>query len=669
VLCLRLFQLQVLHGQQYRESAERMFDKPLKLVPAIRGRIVARGADGDGSVVLVSDEPCFELCVYYPLLKPEADWVRRRARKYLKDGTLPEGADLAQAEAKVRQDVEAFWRQISELTDVDEEKLSATRERIVRWVQRRRAHVLRFHDGAEFDIAEQRMLHPVVQNLDYEDAIRLRMALADKQYVAVRSSTRRRYYRGDLACHLLGRTVAVPGVPVKPYRVPDDDYLPGERRGISGLESAFEKRLRGRRGWIDEAGNEEAPVEDGRDVSLTIDARLQRFAQDRLQKQIELEQFNKYAAGGAAVVLKLAGNEVLAAASVPGYDPSTLGKRYRQLRADYKHLPLLDKAFRGQYPPGSIVKPMVLAAALTAQEITANEAITCVGRLSPESRWFRCWRAGGHGPIAAVRAVAESCDVYFYKLGERLGAGHLCWWYRRVGFGQPSGCGILESPGNVPAGPMGVGDARNLAIGQGDLTVTPVQAANMLASLLRGRYMPVRLVLEADTNKPAARFVGFTERAIELAREGMFEAVNAIGGTAYKQVRTDEVSIAGKTGSAQAAGRPIRWRVKYRQRNATGADRVLTAYTDDLEGFMEQHRDVLGYRTVERWPRLDEQDAMDDFGRKRDLSHAWFVGYAPAEDPKVVVAVLIEYGMHGNTAAGPVARDLILKCLELGYLQ
>jgi len=412
---------------------------------------------------------------------------------------------------------------------------------------------------------------------------------------------------------------------------------------------------------------------DGRDLLLTVDVEVQRYAQDNLAKQVKKL---KYATGGAAVVLKLQGNEILAAASVPGFDPAVLGQQYSELRRDKKYLPLADRVFGQRYPPGSIVKPIVLAAALTAKKISPSRKFLCRGRLNPDSRAFACWlQPYGHGQIAAVRAVSESCDVYFYKVGELLGMEHLCWWYRQVGLGSTSSVKLPESRGLVPTEDFmlsrhgrigGRGDARNLAIGQGDLEITVLQAANMVASLLRDRYMPVRLV--ADEKLPTGRAVGFSSQAIATARQGMFDVVNTRSGTAYKYVRTPKVNIAGKTGSAQAPGRPVEWRVKYTDDNGTELSRQVT----DLDEFRRNCPvpwERVACRTVGRWPVLRPDDRRDKYGNQKHLLHAWFVGYAPAEDPKVVVAVLIEYGMHGNSVAGPVARDIIVKCHQLGYLR
>ena len=210
---------------------------------------------------------------------------------------------------------------------------------------------------------------------------------------------------------------------------------------------------------------------------------------------------------------------------------------------------------------------------------------------------------------------------------------------------------------------MSKGDARNLSIGQGYLDVTPIQAVNMLASLLRGRYQPVRLVV--DQLVESGWHVGFSQEATALARQGMFEVVNTAGGTAQQYVRAPGVSIAGKTGSAQAPTRRIGWDIKYTDQNG----KVIVDRISDWDSFVETSpvpREQIS-RSAVTWPTLRAEDRLDKLGRKRHILHAWFVGYAPADNPKVAVVVLIEYGMHGNSQAGPVARDIILKCLELGY--
>jgi penicillin-binding protein 2 len=442
-------------------------------------------------------------------------------------------------------------------------------------------------------------------------------------------------------------------------------------------------------------------AKDGSDLVLTIDYDLQNYCEQRLRDRIRggttlpdgsLEEPLAYATGGAAVVLNLDDNAILAMASVPTYDPASLADPaiFEQLLGDHRRLPLLNKALLGRYPPGSIVKPIVTQFGFDAGVTTATRTITCTGRYSEDNPAFRCWLYTGHGPMNAEQAIAQSCDIYFYHLGEEIcglvptgkyppDPERLCNYYRDYGFGAvPDGFRLPASKGFVPdqkwfaqqwKRTLSRGDTRNLAIGQGDLLVTPLQAVNMLSALLNGKLRPVRLA--KNDRLPDPKDIAISRASVPLVRRGMEEVVaDASHGGAYTTVHTHRIPLAGKTGSAQAPLRPIAWKLSYI--DGQGKPRTMDSdnpwqkklqITRDDENATDFH-----IKPTVWYPILSDEDTKLRTDRPNRPAHAWFLGYAPAQRPKVAVVVLIEYGMAGSKAAGPVFRDIALKCLELGYL-
>ncbi|MDD4891047.1 MAG: penicillin-binding transpeptidase domain-containing protein, partial [Phycisphaerae bacterium] len=311
--------------------------------------------------------------------------------------------------------------------------------------------------------------------------------------------------------------------------------------------------------------------------------------------------------------------------------------------------PMLFRAVAGVYPPGSIVKPVVLAGALADGKLHLDEKLDCPGYLLAPDKPFKCWlwaRAkAGHGELSPSDALKFSCNVFFYKLGEKLGLPRLAFWLQRFGLGTDLHTGLAEERrGIVPTplwlathhgfGGFSINDARNVGIGQGDLGVTPLAAATMMSAIARGGIF-VYPQLNADAPAPQPTSLGVDWPMMSVIHEGMIRVVNAKDGTAHKYAFMTNVKLAGKTGSAQAS------RLR-------------------IDG------QLFPPRTHRVAKRIDEQ--MVEVDEEVRPAHAWFAGFAPADKPTIAVACIVEYGMSGGEAAGPLAREVVQLCIDRGYV-
>ena len=446
----------------------------------------------------------------------------------------------------------------------------------------------------------------------------------------VQAESQRNYVHGPLGSHLLGYVGEV-----SPEQQEEPDFaglVQGSIVGKAGVEKTYDRMLRGKPGEktieVDARGNERKTVTvveqtPGEDLYLSVDLRLQRFAESLLGAE-----------AGAVVALDPRNGDVLVMASSPAYDPNVLSRGltpalWEQIASDTRH-PLTNRALQGQYPPGSTFKIMVASAALESDKWPADTQVRCTG-VYPFSRGhaFKDWKRGGHGVLDMYHALVHSCDVYFYNVGQRLGIDTIAETARLFGLGQPTGVDLpSERVGVVPSTEWKQrvrkeqwypGETISASIGQGYITVTPLQMAVAIGAVSNGGmlYRPrlVRAVRERATGRlqeyPSVERgpVPLHESTLHLLQDALREVVlHGTGGRARSQL----VSIAGKTGTAQTVGA-----------------RASQASTDE-EGIPKQLRD-----------------------------HAWFVAYAPAEDPKIAVAVLVENTGHGGTYAAPIAKALI----------
>ena len=447
--------------------------------------------------------------------------------------------------------------------------------------------------------------------------------------IVVDVSPRRDYIFSPSSAHILGYMGEIGAEDLKKKIY--DDCKTGDYIGKYGIERAREHWLRGKRGGQQVEVNATGQVVrvlntvdaiPGHNIILSIDQALQETAEQMLSGK-----------GGAAVAVEPSTGQILAMASSPSFDQNAFisgmsHETWNALISDPLH-PLENKAIQAEYPPASTYKIISAAAGLEEGVIDAGTSYFCPGFLKFGNRTYRCWKKWGHGEVEIIKALRESCDVYFYKVGQELGVDRLAWYARAFGLGEPTGVDLdHEGGGLVPTAQwkkkrVGIswqkGETLSIVIGQGFNLTTPLQMAMVAAAVGNGgiRYRPtiVKTIRTADgkiaydSDPEIVGRLPISEKTLQLVREGLFQVVNDRHGTAWHS-RLDGVAMCGKTGTAQVVGR--------REDDADG----------DGEG-----------------------DLIKD--------HAWFVAYAPRENPRIAVAVIVEHGEHGSSAAAPVAAEMI----------
>ena len=449
----------------------------------------------------------------------------------------------------------------------------------------------------------------------------------DLSGVRIQAESQRNYLHGFLASHLLGYVGEISQE--QQDETAFTDLTMGSIVGKSGVEKSFDQVIRGRPGQktieVDARGAERktlAVVEQtsGDDLYLSIDLPMQRLAESLLDPE-----------SGAVVAIDPANGDVLVLASRPGYDPNILshglsGAVWEQIASDARH-PLTNRAIQGVYPPGSTFKIMVASAALESSKWTTNTKIQCSGAYPFGNHVFRDWKKGGHGTVDMYQGIVNSCDVYFYMLGNRLGVDAIAQTARQFGLGQLTGIelqgertGILPSTEwkqRVRKEPWYPGETISVSIGQGYVSVTPLQMATAMAAVANGGvlYKPrlVRSIRERATGQsrdilPAEKgIISMNSESFAFMHQALRGVV--VEGTG-KRAQSKLVEIAGKTGTAQSVG-----------------------------------------------ARLQKSEGEDIPKQFRD--HAWFVAYAPADHPTIAVAVIVENTGHGGTFGAPIAKALI----------
>lgn len=698
VLLGRLVQLQVVHADFYRRAAERaLLLKPTSL-PFVRGSIRDRTGE-----VLVCDEPSWELAVDYGILALDFDESRstlqREIKRWRRIRRLPIG-DEQELEAAFRAEVERMWTDVAVLlafaaNSVTRTQLEERARDVFDRVQTVRRAVAE-RRGFDAPVAEEAQPHAIAEGLTADQQIAARERLAGCPWLHVRPTSARRFAEDvEPFAHVLGRLGRVDRATVENDPERDDPfvaYQADDTVGISGVEFAAERALRGRRGrlTLDRDGGivEQIDAEHGQDVRLTIHAPLQRRMFALLAEAVEQ---HPDCSGGAIVVLDIPTREALALVSYPSYDPNRFAELYPILRDDTDRLPLLFRAVATRYPPGSTIKPLVCLAGLMNSRITLDSREDCNGYLSAEHRdSWRCWEVKGttqrmaHGSIDVVQALTGSCNIFMYRLGERLGVDRLCAAFDMVGIGRGCGIGLREDEAGInptPSwlhahknAPVTPGTARNFAIGQGELAMTPVQVANLMATYATGRYRPVTL-LPASQAKPQWKLPVTPEQLLAI-RRGIYGVVNEPEGTAYKYARfeNDRFALCGKTGSATARPWPTAYRVGY-----VGEDgKASTAFVPEAS----REQAVARFRREHPQARFDPDDVV--IARRwpphppsegENFSHAWFAGFlqpldtsgAPdwATEPPFAFAVLMEFGGSGGATSGPLAVRIARELLEV----
>lgn len=491
----------------------------------------------------------------------------------------------------------------------------------------------------ERDTRRQRRFVPVnVRDfLSWDDMARLEVNAPDLPGILIDRGATRLYPGGEEFAHVLGYVAP----PAEADLEADQDpllALPGVRIGRAGIEKVHDRVLRGRAGAIQLEVNAVGRVirelsrqegTPGQDVSLSVDADLQRFAMQRIGGE-----------SAAAVVLDARNGEVMVMASSPSFDPGVFNSgvsqaQWRTWMAN-RRKPLTNKAISGLYAPGSTFKMVVALAALEANVLVPNERITCNGYVELGDARFHCWKKEGHGGMDLRAGLKQSCDVYFYEVARRLGIDRVAAMANRFCLGVDTGIELQGArAGLMPTrawklGATGVawqqGETLIHGIGQGFIQSTPLQLATMTARLATGRAVKPHLtraiggVVARGDRAEDWPVIGVSERNLRLVREAMNAVVNEPGGTAYASRLPDRQLMAGKTGTTQV-------------RRISMADR---------------QRGVPHSAASVPWEFRD---------------HALFVAYAPYDNPAYAIAVIIEHGGGGSTAAAPVARDVMAEVL------
>jgi len=455
--------------------------------------------------------------------------------------------------------------------------------------------------------------------------------------IRIEVTPRRVYHFGDLAAHVIGYLGSISKEELK--KQSGGEYDGGDQVGKMGLEKLRDEVLRGEKGMsyseVNARGFEQQLLkrEDplpGSEIHLTIDAKMQQMAE---------EMMNGEEKSGAVVVLEVNSGRVLTFASTPPVRLQEFigGISQQNWNAYLNNIktPLLNKTVQGLYPPGSTYKMITALAGLDNGIITPETAFYCPGYYRLGRRIYRCWKHSGHGAVDLKRAIAESCDVYFYQVGQQVGVDILAEYAKKFGLGQKTGMEIEnEQDGLIPTRKWKrqrynekwhEGETLSIAIGQGFNLVTPLQMAVMTSMIANGgkNYRPqmVEKIIGPDGNiveeiKPELIYeLTGLEESLALIREGMVEVVHGKRGTA-RIARVEGLTIGGKTGTAQVV-------------------------------------------KIAVYKNMKEEDIPYKF---RD--HAWFTCFAPAENPEIAVTVLVEHGLHGSSGAAPIARAVLKTYFE-----
>ncbi len=464
------------------------------------------------------------------------------------------------------------------------------------------------------------------EGLTLKEAAAIESSLAQLPGVVIQAETERSYPQGTVAAHIIGYVGEVSAKGLKEEQF--QNLVPGSAVGKYGVELEYDRIVRGRVGQktieVDARGHEQRAIQiqepiPGDDLYLTIDLPLQRLAEDLLGDS-----------AGAVVALDPRNGDVLVLASHPTFDPNTLARgltvpQWNQIRHDPKK-PMTNRATQGQYPPGSVFKLVVAAAGLESGSISRSTPVDCRGQFTIGDRVFKDWKKGGHGLVTLHEGLVHSCDIYFYTLGQQLGIDQIAHYAVQLGLGHRTGIDLpAENSGIVPSRewkeralgkPWYPGETISVAIGQGFVTVTPLQMASLIGTIANNgvQYQP-RVVRQlkkrqdgtlVDIAPSRSETVQLQQETLTALHEALRDVV--VSGTG-RRAQSQGIAISGKTGTAQVVS-------------------------------------------------LDNVESEDDVPHAlRD--HAWFVAYAPSDDPKIAVSVIVEHMGHGGAIAAPIARAII----------
>jgi penicillin-binding protein 2 len=689
-LGLRLGHLQLTEAQSWREEMQTFVHRTLPIETS-RGTIYDRKG-----MAIARDVACYDLAIDYRAMTLDEAWVKAQAAERLKGekvvGKEARAKRLAELQDQIADQIDAEPRAIAQICHLTADEIVSryndVRERIQALKQDRwsRPYERGGDKGEEgtppattgspsIVLKEEVSAHTIVPNIPDEVSFYFQQHKEDYPGVVVVDSRRREYRYGDVACQVIGtlRGVDGPTLGGDRFKYPDlvkgadagnlHGYLKGDLMGESGVEKLMEGVLRGTRGVrlkdLGASGEEEetegkrVDPQVGGDVQLTVDIGLQSDFQNAVREKHLLRGQDGKDHFAAVVVMSMDG-QVLTMWSSETYDLNRMEELRGQLIKDNYRRPLANRTLQA-YTPGSTVKPMVAAAALEERVVNLGTTVNCVGYLFPgRPNVFRCSifeeHHVGHGPVQLVDALEKSCNIYFYTAGRDLGVEKLTKWFDAFGLGRDSGFELPEQDGAIPdLNGAGDADVRSseaifLGIGQGPVAVTPLQMAVAYGTLLKGGEVVRPRILAKGYERAGAARMGLAPETVRAVREGMEKVVGGDLGTARKVLGGMKLEVAGKTGSATAwgpvfddAGQPV-WDTSKPVKNEDGTVKV-------------------GADGQPVYRQMQEEG-----------THAWFVGYAPADKPQYVVSALMEFGGHGGGWAAPMAKEAFLQLERHGYL-
>ncbi len=488
------------------------------------------------------------------------------------------------------------------------------------------------------NIKKKKAFFPVFikNNLGWDEMAKLQVKNLDFTGVYVEEGKRRFYPFNEVAAHVIGYVSDVSEQELKE----DSDpvlQLPDFKTGKAGVEKLMDKELRGSAGEtmqvvnatgrvIETLDDKKKRATPGQNIVLTIDKRLQEYALERIKEE-----------SASAIIMDIYNGDILMMISVPTYNPNIFlsedasADDFKKLITNPRH-PFMNKAIEGLYAPGSTFKMITALAALQDGKITPNTKINCTGHMDYGDGRYHCWKTSGHGLLDLEQSLQHSCDIFYYNIATKINMDSIQEMAYKFGLGDYTGIELAnEKKGQVPSVSWKrnyksdnwyTGDTITASIGQGYTLVTPLQLAVMTSRIANGGFAVKPRILRGEYENLFFPQINVDTRYLNLVKRGMFSVVNKPNGTGKTAAFIyNGKQMAGKTGTTQV-------------KRITREER--------LHGVIKQENLPWKYR-----------------------NHALFVGYAPFKNPRFAVSVVIEHGMSGSSAAGPIARDLMIKTLEL----
>ena len=656
VLIVQLFNLQVINGESYREQSNTRLSR-VSTIKAARGSILDRSGNELAGVKTENNIEIYKTNISNDELNEAALNLVNLMNQYQISYTdnFPisinpftftiSGDELSKFKKKFKieenADAETVFYKVKDKYQIKNDNIEDIRKIIV----------IRYIITTTGYSATKSIT--IATNVSDEVVAQISERNSDFPGISIETKAARTYLAGSMAAHVIGYTGKIKE---EEYKANKDDYDIDDIIGKTGIEYVFVKYLKGTDGEKQKEMAVDGTITGeyvsknaiaGSDVVLTIDSNLQKTTEESLENCINKIKNGGFsqrydAQGGAAVVMNVNTGEVLATASYPTYEPQWFvggisQENWAYLRDDTRH-PQLNKAIQSTYAPGSTFKMVTAIAGLETGVITTKEKINDTGIYKKYNSEWKCWYYTsyhrGHGYQNVTQALQHSCNYFFYETGDRMGIDNLSKYALHFGLGNKTGIELPNEKSGVAASKetyakirngatMGPGDTLNASIGQGDNNFTPMQIAKYISSIANGGTVVnptiIKSVLNSDgtevskdeirkyTNEKLGIVdtddgITISDESIEVAKEGMRMAASEAGGTAYNIFKNFNIEVAGKTGSAEAG--------------------------KDSNG--------------------------------NDLVNAWFVCFAPFDNPEVAVVVMIENGGHGNYAA-EVARDVLIQ--------